>query len=119
MRRKNYQTDYIPARFAEWAVASFAPKASVDLGDPCITLAGRPFPSATQLWIHVGAQELLYDEVVDWIDEMLRAGCDVSLRVEEGAPHDIVESGHINGFGKKAEEIAKAAGIWCKMTLWE
>lgn len=41
----------------------------------------------------------------------------VSLRVEEGAPHDIVESGHINGFGKEAEGVVKATGIWCKMTM--
>lgn len=117
--RKNYETDYIPADFAEWAVASFAPSSFVDLRDPYVTLAGHPFHCATKLWAHVGAQELLHDEVVHWVDEMLQAGCDVSLRVEEGAPHDVVESGHINGFNKEAQEIAKAAGMWCKMALQE
>lgn len=114
INRRNYETDYIPAEFAEWSVASFAPAGCVDLHGPYVTLSGRPFKSNTLLWVHVGAQELLCDEVMDWVTEMRDFGCDVTLRVEDGAPHDIVESGHINGFGTAADEITKAAATWCE-----
>ncbi|KAH7224392.1 Alpha/Beta hydrolase protein [Fusarium redolens] len=112
LRRKNYDTDYLPADFAEWATESFAPEGIIDRHGPYVTLKGKPFRTKTKLWAHVGDAELLYDEVFEWAHDMREAGNDVTLRIEHGAPHDIVESGHINGFRKEGEEAAKAVADW-------
>lgn len=114
-RRPNYRTDYLPAAFAEWAVASFAPSAAVDLDSPYVTLLHKPFKSETKMWVHVGALELLYDEVEEWVQQMREAGCGMCLRVEGGATHDIVESGYLNGFRKQGEEAVEEAASWIKM----
>ncbi|KAF5568057.1 hypothetical protein FPHYL_2991 [Fusarium phyllophilum] len=111
-RRRNYSTDYLPAEFAEWATESFAPKGIVVRNGPYVTLKGKPFRTRTKLWTHIGDAELLYDEVVERVHDMREAGNDVTLRIEHGAPHDIVESGHINGFRKEGEQAAKAAAEW-------
>ncbi|KAF9769298.1 hypothetical protein IL306_013307 [Fusarium sp. DS 682] len=114
MQRKNYSTDYLPADFAEWATESFAPKGMVDRRGPYVTLKGQPFRTKTKIWTHVGDAELLYDEVVEWTRDMRDVGNDVTLRVEPGAPHDIVESGHINGFRKEGEQAVKAVAEWLR-----
>ncbi|KAH7468267.1 hypothetical protein FOMA001_g15821 [Fusarium oxysporum f. sp. matthiolae] len=111
-QRKNYSTDYLPADFAEWATESFAPEGIIDREGPYVTLKGKPFRTKTKLWAHIGDAELLYDEVVEWAHDMREAGNDVTIRIEHGAPHDIVESGHINGFRREGEQAAKAAAEW-------
>ena len=113
-QRRNYRTDYLPAAFSEWAVASFAPANAVDLASPYITLRDEPFKTPTKLWVHVGSLEVLYDEVRDWTQNMIDAGCEVSLRVEDGAPHDIVESAYLNGFRAEAEAAARSAAMWSR-----
>ncbi|KAL6915478.1 hypothetical protein FSHL1_006929 [Fusarium sambucinum] len=112
LHRKNYHTDYLPAGFAEWATESFAPRGIVDRSGPYITLNSQPFRTTTNLWVHVGDLELLYDEVVEWAHDMRDAGNDITLRVEPDAPHDIVESGYLNGFRKEGEQAVLAAAKW-------
>ncbi|KAF4496050.1 alpha beta hydrolase fold-3 domain containing [Fusarium agapanthi] len=102
-QRKNYSTDYLPADFAEWATESFA-EGIVDRNGPYVTLKAKPFRTRMKFWAHVGDAELLYDEVVEWVQDVREAGNDVTMRIEHGAPHDIVESGHI--------KAAKAAAEW-------
>ncbi|KAK2027515.1 alpha/beta-hydrolase [Colletotrichum zoysiae] len=112
LQRKNYSSDYLPADFAEWATECFAPEGIVDRSGPYVTLKGQPFSTKTKLWAHVGDAELLYDEVVEWTQDMRDIGNDVTLRIEPGAPHDIVESGHINGFQREGEQAVKEVAEW-------
>lgn len=102
--RPQYGTDYLPAAFAEWAVAAFAPVGVVNRDSEYVTLLHKPFKTKARLWIHVGAVELLYDEVIEWAEEMRAIGCDVCLRVAEHAYHDVVESSYINGFKLESKE---------------
>ncbi|RFN47660.1 alpha/beta hydrolase fold-3 domain containing protein [Fusarium flagelliforme] len=112
--RKNYSTDYLPADFAEWAAESFAPEGIIDRSGPYVTLKGQPFRTKTKLWGHIGDAELLYDEVVEWSQDMRDAGNDLTLRIEPGAPHDIVESGHINGFRREGEQAVTEVAEWLR-----
>ncbi len=62
-----------------------------------------------KVWVHIGDVELLYDEIVEWVRDMKDAANDVTTRIEHGAPHDMAESRHINGFRKEGEPAIKAA----------
>ncbi|KAF4452102.1 hypothetical protein F53441_5035 [Fusarium austroafricanum] len=112
LRRHNYDTDYLPADFAEWATESFAPRDVIERSGPYVTLRGQPFRTTTRLWTHIGDAELLYDEVIEWVHDMREAGNEIDLRVEAGAPHDIVESGYLSGFRKKGERVVEVAEEW-------
>ncbi|KAF5649681.1 alpha beta hydrolase fold-3 domain protein [Fusarium sp. NRRL 52700] len=98
--------------FAGWATESFTPEGIVDRNGPYVILKGNTFRTRTKLWAHVGDAQLPYGEVLEWVHGIREAGNDVALRIEHGAPHDIVESGHINGFRKEGERSVKAAAEW-------
>lgn len=110
--RSTYATDYIPAAFAEWAVSAFAPPRFVDTNGPYVTLVDKPFRTRAKLWVHVGGLEVLRNEVELWVRGMKNAGCEVVLRIDRYATHDIVETAYLNGFKKEADDACKAAALW-------
>ncbi|KIX09161.1 uncharacterized protein Z518_00239 [Rhinocladiella mackenziei CBS 650.93] len=105
----NYHTDYIPATFVEWAANSFAPPGEVNVNSRYISFTGRPFRTESTLWIHAGALELMYSEIVEFVSLMKNEKNIVHFHTSPKAYHDIVETGYINGFKDEIREVLKMA----------
>ncbi|RFU34163.1 hypothetical protein B7463_g2160, partial [Scytalidium lignicola] len=84
LARETYATDYLPSAFIVWAAESIAPKRAVDVQSPYITFSGRPFKTATRLWIHAGGLELFSKEIINFARQMAGSeGNTVELYVSE------------------------------------
>ncbi|KAH0843005.1 hypothetical protein AYO21_03280 [Fonsecaea monophora] len=112
MRMQNFKTDYIPVSFIMWGAHALVPKIShiVDVKSPYISFLGNPFATKSRVWVHAGALELLYPEIVEFVDQMAEVeGNEISLCVSPYANHDILETGHMNGFGAEVDRILEVA----------
>lgn len=112
---KNYKTDYLCPPFTAWGTSAYAGQAGEKtLSQPYITQKYQMFKSPVPIFVNVGGSEILYFDVVDWVNKMKEAGNDIVLDIDEHAPHDILALGAILGFKKEAEGMAKKASEWMK-----
>jgi acetyl esterase/lipase len=111
----NYITDYLSPPFTSWGTSAYAGQAGEKaLSSPYVSQKNRTFESEVPMWVNTGSGEVLYFDVVEWVEKMKEAGNDVTLDIEEHVPHDILLIGHILGFQKEADNMAKRAGAWMK-----
>jgi acetyl esterase/lipase len=111
----NYATDYLSHPFTVWGVNAYRGQGGTkNLESPYAVHKMTTFSTSVPLFVNTGSGEVLYFDDVEWAEEMLEAGNDVTLDVEKNVPHDILLVGNILGFDKEAQACAKRAGDWLR-----
>ncbi|KAI0459324.1 alpha/beta hydrolase fold-3 domain-containing protein [Xylaria acuta] len=104
-------TDFVPTSYPYWGANSYAGSWPGAESDPYITQLGNPFPTPVPIFASAGTEELFYERIVKWADEM--RGIDgnvVELYHEEGAVHDTFLSAALLGFEESAGKVAAQIG---------
>lgn len=108
----NYKTDYLSYSFTKWGTRAYAGLAGLSvLSSPYISHLGHPFKTNVPLWVNTGGAEVLHFDDTSFAEEMKAIGNNVTLDVDECAPHDIFLS-PVLGFDKEFTATAKRAGEW-------
>jgi acetyl esterase/lipase len=107
-------TDYIPSNFAKWGAHMYCPKdGPVTMGDGWISPAAHPFRTNTPIWIQGSGQEILIEQISEFVKAMKRISSNkIAFHVEEIATHDIILVGNVTGFEKEVENSLEAAKKW-------
>ncbi|OCK79987.1 alpha/beta-hydrolase [Lepidopterella palustris CBS 459.81] len=112
----NYSTDYLPPNFTIWGSHAYAGPAGISsLNNPYISHLGKPFKTATPIFMNTGGAEVLFFDDVKCGEEMAAvAGNRVTVDVEPDVPHDILLVTPFLGFHDAVARCAKRAGEWWK-----
>jgi acetyl esterase/lipase len=109
----HYGTDYLTFAFSSFGANAYAGSGGLaTLASPYVTFKDRPFRTSVPIWVNVGGAEVLYFDIVGWVERMREEGGSVVLDVEGKAPHDIALVGNLIGFGWEARGCVKRAGEW-------
>ncbi|KAI0112240.1 alpha/beta hydrolase fold-3 domain-containing protein [Nemania sp. FL0031] len=104
-------TDFIPTTYPSWGANSYAGKLPGGKTDPYVTQLGNPFPTPVPVFASAGTEEMFYERIVKWVDEMRGIkGNVVEIYHEEGAVHDSFLSGPLFGFEESADKVAVQIG---------
>lgn len=106
-------TDYIPGILAAWGAHEYVPS-HMDAASPYISPLNHPFSTETPLWVCVGGLEVLYDDVVTFVDNMKAKGNRMKLHVEPLASHSFLSAGIVTGFRREADNAVKLAAEWIR-----
>ncbi|KAI9640171.1 hypothetical protein NHQ30_011408 [Ciborinia camelliae] len=111
-RSPHAATDYLDEGFGLWGATSFAPaeNTGVTLNDPYISFLGNAFRTPTPLFFSAGECEVLFHDVRRACEEFVERGNKAEVQVERNAPHDILLTGHLLGFGNETVLATKRAG---------
>ncbi|KAI3324019.1 alpha/beta hydrolase fold-3 domain-containing protein [Xylariaceae sp. AK1471] len=108
-------SDYVPDAFGYWGANTYAGSWPNARSDPYITQLGHPFSTSVPLFVSTGSAELLYDDILLWVDKMQEIeGNVVKVYHEEGAVHDTFLVAELLGFEKTAWEVAAKIGEFVK-----
>lgn len=104
------RVDRINVGFAKWGKEAYEPLKRTEESDEYLAPVGYPFETQTPLFVQVGSAELLYDEVRAFSERMSGVeGNRICLVEIRDAPHDIILTGRITGFGNEVEVAVKEA----------
>ena len=67
--KPNADSDYIPTAFLEWGAQAFTPE-GIQRDSEFISPLYHPFPTEVPIWVQVGTAEVLYGDVLGWVDKM-------------------------------------------------
>ena len=112
-KHRNASTDYIPGILAAWGAHEYVPS-HMDAASPYISPLNHPFYTETPLWVCVGGLEVLYDDVVKFVDNMKAKRNTVKLHIEPFASHSFLSAGIVTGFRREAENAVKLAAEWIR-----
>jgi acetyl esterase/lipase len=111
----NYKTDYISVPFSLWGSRAYAgPGGKAILSNPYVSHKNQMFETEVPIFVNTGGGEVLYFDIVEWVEKMQKAGNDVTLDVEKNVPHDLLLLGNVLGFDKEATNCANRAGEWLR-----
>lgn len=111
----NYHTDYLTLAFTDWGCKAYPGLSDIHpLPLPYINNKLKMLRTEVPIWVTAGGAELLYFDVKEWSEKMKKAGNDVTLMIEETAPHDILLIADVTGFNKEGDNCAKQAGGWLR-----
>lgn len=116
----NYSTDYIPSSFGAWGSRRYIP---ASLSSPSAKYAdyishlNQPLTTKTPVWVTTGSSEVLFNDIMQLVEELKKAGTEVQLDVQENAVHDFILVGHMVGFQVAARRAAGSAGEFVKAAL--
>jgi acetyl esterase/lipase len=108
-----FVSDYLSPEFVKWGTEAYAGLAGVkSIDHPYVNAKKSAFKTSVPLWVTTGGAEVLYYDDVKFYEMMKAAGNNVSLYVEEKAPHDVLLIGKSLGFDSEATATTKKAGEW-------
>ncbi|KAI4087201.1 MAG: hypothetical protein LQ344_006947 [Seirophora lacunosa] len=108
---RNSSTDFLAGDFSAWGARGLtrhAPSAAT----PHFAPKSHPFFCPPPIWIQLGGLEVLYDDALEFAENMRGRGNSVVVYVEPFANHDIFYLGGNTGFGEEAAPAAKAASAF-------
>lgn len=108
---RNYNVDYVNSTFISWGAKRFV--SSDPAASSYMSSLDAPFNSPCPMWVFCGENELFYDDVSEFVEQMRSIkDNDVTLRVEPLTNHDIFFAGNFTGWKAEAERVADEAGAW-------
>ena len=108
-QNRHSSTDFLPGRFCAWGADGLIMDAP-STAAPYFSPKKFPFTTNVPLWIHLGGLEILYDDAVEFAENMRLHGNAVELHVEPYANHDVLYLGGSTGFTVEAIKGARLAG---------
>ena len=102
-------TDFLPGEFAAWGAVGLIKDTPYHAG-PYFTPKNHPFSTNVPIWIQLGGLEILYDDGIEFAENMRHQGNAVELYVEPYANHDILYLGGTTGFKEEGLKASKIAG---------
>ncbi|KAI1259947.1 alpha/beta hydrolase fold-3 domain-containing protein [Xylariaceae sp. FL1019] len=112
----NYNTDYLGIELCRWGAKAYAQDVSPE--SPWISPLDHPFATPVPIFCTVGTAEWLEMDATQWIREMGRIeGNSVEAFYEPDAVHDTLLGGHMLGFEKSSEEVARRIGVFVRQHM--
>ena len=108
-QNRHSYTDFLPGRFCAWGADGLINDAP-STATPYFSPKKRPFLTNVPMWIQLGGLEILYDDGIEFVENMRFQGNAVELHVEPYANHDIFYLGGTTGFTVEAIKVARLAG---------
>ena len=108
-QNRHSSTDFLPGQFCAWGAVGLI-KDAPSTAAPYFSPKKHPFSTSAPIWIHLGGLEVLYDDGIEFAENMQLHGNVVDLHVEPYANHDILYVGGTTGFEAEAIKAAKLAG---------
>ena len=112
-QNRHSSTDFLPGQFCAWGAVGLM-KDVPPTAAPYFSPKKHPFPTNVRIWIQLGGLEVLYDDGIEFAENMRLLGNSVELHVELYANHDILYLGGTTGFKAEGIRAAKIAGEFLK-----
>ncbi|KAI0158185.1 alpha/beta hydrolase fold-3 domain-containing protein [Xylariaceae sp. FL1272] len=112
----HYNTDYLGIELCRWGAKAYAQDVSPT--SPWISPLDHPFATPVPIFCTTGTAEWLQIDVTQWIREMGRIeGNSIEAFYEPDAVHDTILTGHLMGFEKSSEEVARRIGVFVRQHM--
>ena len=102
-------TDFLAGEFTAWGAIGLI-KGTLYHASPYFSPKNHPFSANVPIWIQLGGLEVLYDDGIEFAENMRHQGNAVELYVEPYANHDIFFLGATTCFKAEGVKAAKVAG---------